>query len=138
MIALIVLTLLALTVTLTARMLREGFREDVELFSLRNLFLTGFMLFQLTSAVTTLIFNDFGQLWPLDPARSALIFTVMSVIFLMLFLVSYRRGWGVLALARRYHAGSRPVACQHRCSSCRHGRRRAPGTMALSKPIHIF
>ncbi len=76
-------------------------RGTSDLLSLRNFFLLGFVLFQLTSAVFPLATGDTGNYAIDDPAAAGLKFLVWAVIFLVVMLTVYRYGPVVAPLARR-------------------------------------
>ncbi len=65
-----------------------------ELVSLRNFFLAGFILFQLTSGIQPL-YNQHSTRWPLtDWGGTGLTYSLMATVFLVVFLLSYAHGLG--------------------------------------------
>lgn len=76
-------------------MLVQARRGTVDLFSVRNFFLLGFIVFQLTSGTITLFTGYYDALRCSDYAGTGLIYTGMALIFLVLYLAFYR--WGFLA-----------------------------------------
>ena len=93
--------LVLVIIVLLHRIVRDGLTDQVELFSFRNLFLLGFIVFQLTSAATSLLTNEWGELWPQYPATTGTIYSFMIVVFLALFFLAYGRGWGVTRVGQR-------------------------------------
>lgn len=82
-------------------MMRQARSGLVDLFSSRNFFLVGFIVFQLTSASLTLWTGYTDALLCRDYARTGLIYTFMATTFLSLFLLFYRWGVPANALASR-------------------------------------
>ncbi len=71
----------------------QAARGTVELASLRNLFLVGYIIFQLSSATTSLLFEEYDQLYIQYPVYTGLIFAFLSTVFLIFFFFSYHKGW---------------------------------------------
>ncbi len=79
-----------------------------DLLSMRNFFLLGFIIFQLTSAIFPLLSQDYGQ-YPLsEVTRTATKFLLWAVVFLVVLLWSYKWGFGVRRLASITPAPSAP------------------------------
>lgn len=74
-------------------MMWEHHRKIHDLLSLRNLFLVGFIVFQLSSAATSLYLDDFGNYRVRYPRQAGVEFAAMCTVFLLVFLWAYRRGW---------------------------------------------
>jgi hypothetical protein len=84
-----VLILLLLSVLLVVVILVNGIYRKVEFFSCRNFFLAGFIVFQLMSAATAVISDNYGMFPVASPKSSIAIFTGYSIVFLILFMASY-------------------------------------------------
>ncbi len=102
---LVALYLLLLAVLVVQRIVRQAIRGQVDLFSIRNLFLAGFIVFQLTSAILGLGFFIFGDVQPTNFFLVPLIYAFMVTVFLWLFAWSYRREWSPLRLVRKSGSG---------------------------------
>jgi hypothetical protein len=74
---------------------------EVELVSMRNVAVLGFILFQCTSATLSLWYQNYEPYFLNSPGFTALEFAGMSTLFLPIFFWSYRKGWIVTGLARR-------------------------------------
>lgn len=70
-----------------------------ELVSLRNFFLAGFILFQLTSGIEPLLTQRSGRYLLNDWGGTGLTYSLMATAFLILFLLSYAHGLGSRRLA---------------------------------------
>ena len=71
-----------------------------ELMSLRNFFLAGFALFQLTSGIEPLLTEQNSRWLISDWDRTGLKYCVMATVFLVVFLVCYGHGLGAKRLSR--------------------------------------
>lgn len=89
MLVLSAITLIALTIILIGLVVIQAVSGRVELVSARNVFLGGFILFQTVSGAWSLLADEFGDVGVSDPARAGMIFTLMSIVFLALFLATY-------------------------------------------------
>lgn len=89
----------ALSGLLILMMVWEHHHKAHDLLSLRNLFLVGFIVFQLSSAAVSLYLDDFGNYRVRYPRQAGLQFAVMCTVFVLVFLWAYRRGWIVRWLA---------------------------------------
>lgn len=74
---------------------------EVELVSMRNVAVLGFILFQCTSATLSLWYKNYEPYYLSSPAWTALEYAGMTTLFLPIFFWSYRKGWIVTGLARR-------------------------------------
>ncbi|MBL8764634.1 MAG: hypothetical protein JNM07_10240 [Phycisphaerae bacterium] len=90
---------LALIVALT--MIVQGSTRKTDLISFRNFFLSGFILFQLSSATLTFVTGEWGDTPVAYPERTGFVFSCFALVFLTLFFIAYRRGWWVKRLAVR-------------------------------------
>jgi hypothetical protein len=98
--------LLVLAGALVVVVLRDHARGTVELLSVRNVAIAGFILFQLTSAAMAL-FNPSagGTYYHLDdPAKTGLVYAGMVSVFMLVAHWAYWRGWGIQKLAWRVPA----------------------------------
>jgi hypothetical protein len=93
MLQIIGLYLLFLAGIISAVILVQGVRQTADLLSLRNFFLLGFMLFQLTGGVYTLWTGNYGEFPPSRAGLAALIYAVLVTIFLLIFWGVYSSGW---------------------------------------------
>jgi len=97
---LIALLMVFISVALIAMIFIQYIRESDELLSVRNFFLAGFIVFQLTSAVVMLRTTNYGPMSLHNLETTATIYAFMILAFLALFFLAYRRGWGAKSLAR--------------------------------------
>ncbi len=72
--------------------LTQAMRRTHGILTLRNLFLLGFILFQLHSAALSLYWNEFGAYRLMNPTQAGVKFALMASVFLMIFLLVYERG----------------------------------------------
>ncbi len=97
--------LLVVAVALVLVMLRDHARGTVELLSVRNIAIAGFILFQLTSASVALFNLELDYYYHLnEPVQTAITYAAMLSVFLLLVNMAYRRGWIVRTLAWRIPA----------------------------------
>ncbi len=83
------------------RMIRDARRGVADLFSARNFFLLGFIVFQLTSASLTLFTGFYDAVQCADYGKTGLIYTFMAMTFLALFLTFYRKGGWATRMASK-------------------------------------
>ncbi|MCC6680129.1 MAG: hypothetical protein IT445_04420 [Phycisphaeraceae bacterium] len=62
-----------------------------DLLCLRNIFLVGFILFQLTSPALSLWLMNFGKMPVMYPVKTGIIYSIMATLFLILFMVAYHK-----------------------------------------------
>jgi hypothetical protein len=93
--------LLVVAVALVAMICRQAVTRSVELLSYRNIFIIGFIQFQVVSGIATLGFGIYDDLYLDSPGTTGAIFIVCLVLFLLLFNFSYSRGWFSPRLALR-------------------------------------
>lgn len=102
MTALIATYLLLLSAVIVAVVFAQAYRGTVGLFTMRNFFALGFLMFQTVSATWSLVTDDYGgDLYVADPVGSGLVFCVMCTIFLAIFHWAYMGGWFVKGIAAR-------------------------------------
>ncbi len=89
------LILLALAVLVFLVMIVQGIRRTVELLTVRNLFLAGFLLFQLVSGVLAQLTGQYADVTIREPGSTGLIYIAMVCAFLAVFWLCYNRGWFV-------------------------------------------
>lgn len=87
MISLLILYFLLLAGIITIVMIRDAFSGSEELISLRNFFLVGMLIFQVTSASYLLWSDYFGEFYPSDLPSAAAAYAFKLTIFIVLFLV---------------------------------------------------
>ncbi len=102
---LIAIYLAALAIVIITKVVSHAKQGKVELFSIRNLFLAGFCVFQLSSAVLGLAFSIFGDTRPENFQTTPLIYAFMVSIFLWLFFWAYNRQWRALNKLRQSGSG---------------------------------
>jgi hypothetical protein len=101
MVYLSVLLLLCVSAVIVTIMVRGSLRGEIEIFSARNTFLFGILLFQSVSASISLLANDYGQVYLQSAGITSLIFTGMLTLFLIIFFLAYDKGPFVVRLANR-------------------------------------
>lgn len=101
MLGLIALYLVICSIVIIWIILVQASRGTVELASLRNIFLAGYIMFQLSSATTSLLFEEYNQLYVQYPVYTGLVFSFLSTIFLVFFFFSYKSGWVVKRLGKK-------------------------------------
>lgn len=106
--ALLLVTIALMIIAVLALMVVQHNRATVQLVSVRNVFVFGFIFFQLYSAARYIYEPAIYYRWVIDDvAYAGAAFVGCSVIFLSVLLVTYHRGWLVRRLAARVPA---PVA----------------------------
>jgi len=95
------LLLYALSGLLLLKMLYDKYLGRHDLITLRNVALLGLIVFQLTSATIPLLTGEHGQYLLARPAQSGLTLLGMSLVFIVVFLWAYRKGFLVARLAQR-------------------------------------
>ncbi|MCE2881359.1 MAG: hypothetical protein LW636_03220 [Planctomycetaceae bacterium] len=101
MVYLTVVLLLILSGLIVAIMIRDSLRGEVEIFSARNTFLFGILLFQSVSASISLLAEDYGQVYLQSVGLTSLIFTGLLTLFLIIFFFTYAKGPWVVRWANR-------------------------------------
>lgn len=91
--------LITIALWLIRKILAQSLRSEVDLLSARNFFFVGFLIFHLTSGVLAVWFPLADEFAISDVARPAFIFCWWVVLFLTIFMFTYKRGWGVRRLA---------------------------------------
>ena len=97
---LLAIYLSGLSLAILALMIIQFTRRQVELLSLRNFFLLGLIIFQLTSAIPPIVTQRNNRYTLQDWPAAGMMFTVMATIFVVLFFTFYRWGIGAKQLAR--------------------------------------
>ncbi|MCC7145459.1 MAG: hypothetical protein IT443_03365 [Phycisphaeraceae bacterium] len=92
---LLAIYLWALGIYLLVKMVRQHRAQTHDLMSLRNIFLLGFIVFQLSSSAVSLFVEVYFKLTIRSPVWTGLQFSAMCTIFVIVFLWAYDRGWGV-------------------------------------------
>jgi hypothetical protein len=101
MTTIVAIYLLLLTVVVVALVFRDHRRGTCELLSVRNVALSGFIVFQLTSGGVALLTGNHGRIRLAQPGWTSIEFAAMATVFLVILLWVYRRGWVANWLARR-------------------------------------
>ncbi len=100
--ALLVGYLISLGTALVILMIRDYRRGRVDLLSVRNFFLVGFIIFQIISPVFFLITLSAPAGVSIHaPVRAGAQFALMATVFLIAYLFVYSRGWGMQRLATK-------------------------------------
>ena len=77
-------------------------RYKVHLLSFRNLMLAGFVVYQMLSPSYTLFFLQPESFHIDDLTKTGWVFLLYVIVFLVVFLVTYRMGWGVKGVAQNF------------------------------------
>ncbi|NUQ53175.1 MAG: hypothetical protein HUU19_10840 [Phycisphaerales bacterium] len=91
--------LITIGLWLIRKILAQSLRGEVDLLSTRNFFFVGFLIFHVTSGVLAVWFPLADEFAISDVTRPAFIFCWFVVLFLAIFLFTYKKGWGVRRLA---------------------------------------
>lgn len=94
-----IVNLIIILIILAVMMTRIARGEAI--FSLTHFFLLGFIIFQVLSAVFGLGMQNYTESSVADPERSGLIFTVMVIVFLIIFAVSWKSKAFTFGLEKR-------------------------------------
>jgi len=106
-----IILLAATLVFTTSTSVRSMLSSRTEALSMKVIFLLGFAFFQLLSGIFSLVTGQTDFLYAQQPGVPAVIFALLSILFLTVFLFAYRQGWGVRKLATRPER-YRPTTCQ--------------------------
>ncbi|MCC7205219.1 MAG: hypothetical protein IT441_09075 [Phycisphaeraceae bacterium] len=101
MTAILALCLWFVAIVVLWKIVAQYRRGEHDLLSMRNIFLLGFMLFQLSSAAVSLLTGEYAAFYLMTPVPTGLRYLAMAVLFLLIMLWAYRRGWLALRLADR-------------------------------------
>ncbi|MCC7409009.1 MAG: hypothetical protein IT442_13135 [Phycisphaeraceae bacterium] len=101
MTAVLAYTLWLLGLVVLWKMIGQYRRGEHDLLSMRNIYLVGFVLFQLSSAAVSLLTGNYMSLYIDDPVLTGLQYIAMASLFLVLMFWAYRRGWVAVKLADR-------------------------------------
>ncbi|MFN0133765.1 MAG: hypothetical protein ACKVW3_14700 [Phycisphaerales bacterium] len=82
-------------------MIAQARKGTVDLFSTRNLFIIGIIIFQCVSGWLSMFMLDFGEVNVENPTTTGFIYTGLLLVFIALFLLSYHKGWFVRTRAWR-------------------------------------
>ena len=99
---------LLMTAGLAAYMLKQASSGKWPLFSIRNVFLAGVVIFQLTSAAMAYFTGNFGELPLSDPTGSGYKYLLILSAFLVLFLSFYESNWFTFKIHNRVNPGVAP------------------------------
>lgn len=93
--------LLLMSAVIVAIMVRDAVTGRVELFSNRNVFLVGILIFQSISGVFSLATDDYGQVFIQSPALTSLGLCLSLGLFLVFFFGAYNKAPVIANFARR-------------------------------------
>lgn len=102
MLQFIALILYMTSLGLVLLMLYQFFRGTADLLSARNIFLVGFIVFQTNNAAKALWRNEFGEYPVMEIPSTPAVFTFLAVLFLIIMLVVYQRGFFVKSIAAHF------------------------------------
>lgn len=102
MVYMLAVLLVAVAACLLLMMTVQAVRGTADLLSVRNFFLLGFILFQLTSPALSMWKGDYDALEVHDQPRTGAIYVSLAVAFLVLFLWGYGRRHWLRPIARRF------------------------------------
>ena len=86
---LIIALLWLLAGLLSVMMIAQGMSRRVDLFSVRNIYLAGFIVYQVVSPVTALSSGNFFGFRIVDPVASAKWFLIFAYVYIAIYLLSY-------------------------------------------------
>ena len=96
-----IILLLITSLAILAICLRDVLSPQKEAVSMKIIFLLGFLFFQPSSTIFTLLTGETDVLYVENQGGAAFIFTLLTILFVAIFLWSYSKGWGVTRFARR-------------------------------------
>ena len=82
-------------------MIRDTLSPSRDALSMKTFFLAGFLLFQSSSGIFTLVTGEYDRVLPADLGSTGIQFALISSLFLLLMLFFYERGWFVARIAAR-------------------------------------
>lgn len=88
-------------ILIIAIMLRDTLSPSRDALSMKTFFLAGFLLFQSSSGIFTLVTGEYDRVLPADLGSTGIQFALISSLFLLLMLFFYERGWFVACIAAR-------------------------------------
>lgn len=88
-----VLSLIFIGISLIILMLKQGLSRKVDIFSARNMYLVGFIIYQIISPAVALHTGDFLFFRVYDPTHTGKTFLLMVITFLAMFLFGYQKVW---------------------------------------------
>lgn len=86
---------------LVALMVSDYLRQKVDLISIRNLLLFGFLVYQVISPSAVLLTQVSDTMVVMDLERAGWKYLLLMGLFLCMFLLAYNKGWGAPSLARK-------------------------------------
>ena len=99
----IVVTLaVALGIAIAGMVLIQGFSRRVDLFSMRNLYIASFLVYQVGSPTLALYTNDFNLFTIYSPEHTAKKYLLFLYVFMGVFLFSYHRLSFTPRIARKW------------------------------------
>ena len=101
MITLAVAILAVQLIALAVVIVRDTLNPEKEALTMKTFFLGGFILFQSSSGIYTLMSGEYDRVIPGDLGYTGVMFGLFSSIFIVLTLAVYNRGWWVTNFAAR-------------------------------------
>lgn len=87
------MAMIAMTMAIIGLIARDDTLGKHDLVNTRNIFLCGFIVFQLTSACYTVFTDWYAPYFLVNKTSTLLLYTVLTVSFLLIFWITYARGW---------------------------------------------
>lgn len=87
------ITMIAMTLVIAGLVARDDTRRKHDLVNTRNIFLCGFVLFQVTSVCFTVFSDWYAPYFLLNKTGTLLLYTFLTVAFFVVFWMTYARGW---------------------------------------------
>src|SRR5437899_9506876 len=84
---------LLLTAMIVGYMLKQAKSGKRPLLCLRNFFLLGLIIFQLTSASMAFFAQEYGDLPVADPVGTGMAYLFLVSLFTLIFVLGYESGW---------------------------------------------
>jgi hypothetical protein len=97
-----VLSLILIGFSLIILMLKQGLSRKVDIFSARNMYLVGFIVYQIISPAVSLHTGNFMFFRVYFPEETGKAFLMMVITFLAMFLFGYQKLWFTPWLARKF------------------------------------
>jgi len=101
-------TMIAMTLAIIGLVARDDTRGKHDLVNTRNIFLCGFVIFQLTSACYTVFTDWYAPYFLVNPTFTLLLYTLMTGAFLLIFWITYARGWMLNWMLKRQRYAPSP------------------------------
>ena len=99
-------------ILLAALIARDYLRNKVDLVSIRNIMLAGFIVYQILSPASTLYARHTEKFLIVNLANAGWQFIALMYTFLISFIIAYQYGWGAKYLSKRFPMYSRELTDQ--------------------------